>query len=260
MDPTLLKAIGQVAGIGGIGIGVLLIIFREIIRKNVFPQLSQRQAYRTLTLIIILTFSAAAIGVAAWVFVSVKQNHVFSSLPANIEFEETLNFKGDAIFLIPKNWDIHMPRSTKLAIAQHPADARIICQSAKRYEGEFDEPFPSSLLAAAEVVLGTPEKDTKILEHALGTVAIEQLNDDRSQGVEKQARFYPLISALRIVAETRYDEGEPVGRAIKIAMSEHEGSYSWIECSAPLPEFRSLRKVFDQVIGSWRLTETASTD
>lgn len=34
MDDALLKSLGQIAGIGGLGLGVVLLVFREIIRKG----------------------------------------------------------------------------------------------------------------------------------------------------------------------------------------------------------------------------------
>ncbi len=37
MEPTLFKILAQIAGIGGISLGVLLLLFRDIIRKNIFP-------------------------------------------------------------------------------------------------------------------------------------------------------------------------------------------------------------------------------
>jgi hypothetical protein len=33
-----LKQLGQIAGIGGIALGVLLLLFRDVIRKAVFPR------------------------------------------------------------------------------------------------------------------------------------------------------------------------------------------------------------------------------
>ena len=35
MDTELLKVVGQVAGIGGLALGVFLLLFREIIRKKI---------------------------------------------------------------------------------------------------------------------------------------------------------------------------------------------------------------------------------
>jgi hypothetical protein len=68
MDTELLKTVGQIAGIGGIALGVFLILFRELIRKSIFPRLSAQQASRLLTLIAVLVWSAALAGIGAWVW------------------------------------------------------------------------------------------------------------------------------------------------------------------------------------------------
>jgi hypothetical protein len=70
MDAKLLEIVGQVAGIGGLALGVLLIVFRDIIRKNIFPKLPSAQAYRLLRLIIGAVWSVAVIGIIAWVYVN----------------------------------------------------------------------------------------------------------------------------------------------------------------------------------------------
>ncbi|WFP63372.1 MULTISPECIES: hypothetical protein [unclassified Mesorhizobium] len=70
MDAAVLKAVGQVAGIGGLALGVFLILFREIIRKKIFPKLPPAEAYRLLRLIVIAVWSVAVVGVAAWVYSS----------------------------------------------------------------------------------------------------------------------------------------------------------------------------------------------
>jgi hypothetical protein len=69
METELFKTLGQVAGIGGIALGVLLILFKEIIRKSIFPTLKKDQAYRLLRLIVILIFIVAIAGISAWVWV-----------------------------------------------------------------------------------------------------------------------------------------------------------------------------------------------
>lgn len=68
MDVSLLKVLGQIAGVAGIALGVLLIVFREVIRKNIFPNLERHQAYRIIQLIITLTFAIAVLGIGAWVY------------------------------------------------------------------------------------------------------------------------------------------------------------------------------------------------
>jgi len=69
MNAELFKTLGQVAGIGGVALGVFLVLFREIIRKSIFPQLKKDDAYQLLRLITILVFIVAITGIAAWVFV-----------------------------------------------------------------------------------------------------------------------------------------------------------------------------------------------
>lgn len=68
MDLSILKTLGAVAGIGGLSLGVVLLVFRDVIRKNIFPQLRPNEAYRLLRLIVVLTFVIGAAGLAAWIY------------------------------------------------------------------------------------------------------------------------------------------------------------------------------------------------
>lgn len=47
-ETDIIKIAGQVAGIGGIAIGTLLLLFKEVIRKNIFPNLTKENAYKLL--------------------------------------------------------------------------------------------------------------------------------------------------------------------------------------------------------------------
>ena len=69
MNAELFKTLGQIAGIGGLALGVFLVLFKEIIRKSIFPTLKKDDAYRLLRLIAILVFIVAIAGVASYVFV-----------------------------------------------------------------------------------------------------------------------------------------------------------------------------------------------
>jgi len=64
----ILKILAQVAGVGGIGLGLVLIIFRDTLRKAIFPQLDKRRAFHLLVLIVVLTTLVGLAGLAAWVF------------------------------------------------------------------------------------------------------------------------------------------------------------------------------------------------
>lgn len=67
MDSSILKTVGEIAGIGGLSLGVVLLVFRDVIRKKIFPTLTKEHAYRLLRLIVILTFAVGLAGLAAWV-------------------------------------------------------------------------------------------------------------------------------------------------------------------------------------------------
>ena len=68
MDSQLVSTLAQIAGIGGAALGVFLLVFRDVIRKNVFPQLTKRQGFQLLILALVLTWSVAIAGILAWVF------------------------------------------------------------------------------------------------------------------------------------------------------------------------------------------------
>jgi hypothetical protein len=71
----ILKIAGQIAGIGGLGIGIAIIVFRDIIRKNIFPSLTKAHAFKLLTLIAIMVFVIALAGIAAWVYTTTNQSN-----------------------------------------------------------------------------------------------------------------------------------------------------------------------------------------
>lgn len=69
MDSQIIKIAGQIAGIGGLGLGVFLLLFREVVRLKIFPQLGRREAYRIIVLMLVLVWSVAVAGLTAWVWV-----------------------------------------------------------------------------------------------------------------------------------------------------------------------------------------------
>lgn len=63
---TLFESLGKIAGIAGLSIGLILVIFREVVRKNIFPNLTKQQSYRLIRLIILLSFITGIVGLAIW--------------------------------------------------------------------------------------------------------------------------------------------------------------------------------------------------
>lgn len=66
MDIEILNKLSKTAGIAGVGFGVFLLIFRDVIRKNSFPILKKDHAYSLLRLVVILTWSVAVLGIIGW--------------------------------------------------------------------------------------------------------------------------------------------------------------------------------------------------
>jgi hypothetical protein len=98
MDTETLKTVGQIAGIGGLSIGLILLIFRDVIRRNIFPNLSRQQGYSLLRMIIILTWSIALVGILAWVYVEAKHH-------SNPQPNTSLNFPGGSGWLLLGDYD-----------------------------------------------------------------------------------------------------------------------------------------------------------
>jgi hypothetical protein len=64
-----LKTVGQIAGIGGLALGIFLLLFRDLIRIKIFPLLPADEAYRLLRLITAAVWSVTVLGICAWVYV-----------------------------------------------------------------------------------------------------------------------------------------------------------------------------------------------
>ncbi len=64
----IIQEFGKIAGIAGIGLGVFLFLFKDIIAKNIFPRMTSRQAYNTIRLMMLLVWSIAVVGIGTWAF------------------------------------------------------------------------------------------------------------------------------------------------------------------------------------------------
>jgi len=79
MDYQFFKLAGAVAGIGGLALGAVVFIFREVIRKEIFPRLTKAQAYSLLNRIVILIFVIGVLGIAAYLLINWRnQNDRYS--------------------------------------------------------------------------------------------------------------------------------------------------------------------------------------
>lgn len=64
----LLTNLGKIAGIAGISLGVVFLLFRGIIQKNIFPNLTKEHAFRVIRMIVYACTVIAIFGIAAWVY------------------------------------------------------------------------------------------------------------------------------------------------------------------------------------------------
>ncbi len=83
METELLQALGKIAGIGGLALGVFVLLFQEVIRKNIFPMLSDDHAYGVIRQLLFLTFAVAICGIGAWTYVTIKSTPVMSTVTAS---------------------------------------------------------------------------------------------------------------------------------------------------------------------------------
>ena len=47
---SIVELVGKIAGIGGLSLGVFFLLFREVIRKNIFQNLTKEQGYKIMGL------------------------------------------------------------------------------------------------------------------------------------------------------------------------------------------------------------------
>jgi hypothetical protein len=66
MEMSTLKTVGQIAGIGGICVGIFLLVIQSVLKKRSYTRLNGKNSYSLLRLIIILTWIIALAGLALY--------------------------------------------------------------------------------------------------------------------------------------------------------------------------------------------------
>lgn len=173
MDLNTLKMLGQIAGIGGIAFGVFLILFREVIRKTIFPKLTKAQGYGLLKLFLILVWSIAVIGVCAWVFVENKSDH--RPAPGRLEVTDIIvddyrpDFNASLDFRVANqgNSGLSISRIRFKVAAVEKINARAFLPSSAQYNldiSDLTEPGEQAeVTVSQEVPQGSDDRFTVLL-------------------------------------------------------------------------------------------------
>jgi hypothetical protein len=67
-DAQVIKLMGQAAGLAGISLGVVFLLFRGPLQKSFLGKLGAKDAYRLATLIVVLAWSIGIVGIGAWIW------------------------------------------------------------------------------------------------------------------------------------------------------------------------------------------------
>lgn len=95
MEDELLQKIIASTGIGGLSLGVLLLVFLELIKKNIFPVLQNDHAYSIVKNILYLTWFVAVLGILAWVYIERLDRPDGKSVIIENKLEEYRNISRD---------------------------------------------------------------------------------------------------------------------------------------------------------------------
>lgn len=231
-EQETIKVIAQVSGIGGVAIGGMVLIFRDVIQRNIFPKLTREHAFQLIRLIVILSFLMAIMGVGAWTWVNLhptppKPESELDLLPQNkrdvvlaaraqiekaeraSEFARDAAKSGEEATIAAQNGSLH----TKVII--EPCSGYQRC---KKYQGEWDSKTNRPNGFGSMIY---------ILEGANNEIAEEK---SRTQGISGEKFTGVYNQGVRVRGVFTYphpiDRKHPYGGALK-----YEGDW------APTPNF-----------------------
>ncbi|WP_137009476.1 hypothetical protein [Aquitalea aquatilis] len=69
-----LESISHIAAPAGLSIGTFLYILRDVVAKNIFPNLTKQQAFRIILFVVFSAWTMGLASIAAWVYVTVSNS------------------------------------------------------------------------------------------------------------------------------------------------------------------------------------------
>ncbi|MBN2396299.1 MAG: hypothetical protein JXC36_07545 [Candidatus Atribacteria bacterium] len=79
MDLQILKTVGQIAGLGGFAVGILFLLFKEVIKKNIYSKLTKQQSFILIRLFLVLVWSVTLFGIASWTSIIILEKGKLSN-------------------------------------------------------------------------------------------------------------------------------------------------------------------------------------
>lgn len=100
MNLDLMKSFAQIAAPAGIAIGAYFYIARDVVAKNIFPNLTKQNAFHIIIFVVFSAWTVALAGIAAWVYVTFQSSSNTTAVaaypPISMETLKNLTYRmGD---------------------------------------------------------------------------------------------------------------------------------------------------------------------
>ncbi|WP_141232731.1 hypothetical protein [Pseudomonas sp. Irchel s3h14] len=153
MADSTLTTFASVAGVAGIGLGIVLTIFKQAIQGSVLKQLPEEKAYQLLRLVIVLTFLTGMFGMVAWLInanMGKEPKNKESSSLSIVEHDRAVNLANKGCFFYTLNSTDHAYIDSSVELAQQSYISRLR-SSGKGFKFLFYGE-PDALLRGGDVV------------------------------------------------------------------------------------------------------------
>jgi len=211
----ILRVLGQIAGIGGIALGVLLLVFRDFLKKSVFAKLTKDQSFRLLRLLLILTWSVAMVGIVAWIWPTTARN---GNGGGSFEITEVLVTPNEDRG--SWNLDFRTLNNSARTVTLNRLRLTVVSYEHSGVSYEHSDPPPGNLTATAtyEVDLEPFRFDGAVAEHPIAQV-LQPLEADRFIVVVGLSNFHLGEQHKWHIEPTLVtSEGEVRGEVIEITI------------------------------------------
>lgn len=132
----ILENLGKIAGLAGIVIGAIVLIFGSIIQKNIFPNLTKEHGFRIIRMMIVAASLLAVLGIGVWAYSqSVNpEGFVSKNLIGTVQ-----NAKGQAL----KNIKVYVLQSREIE-DRTDSDGKFLLQLSGNGTSHYDIIFEHS--------------------------------------------------------------------------------------------------------------------